>query len=195
MSQLEKRLESFENAETLYNLNQDFRIILTTMSCNYFPVSILQNTMKLTCEPPKGIKSNLSATYSSLSQEQLDSQKQDKANIIHKLVFSISLFHAVALERRKYGSIGYNEYYKFADSDLDSAVYSLKNLVERFPYIPWDALRFIIGQINYGGRVTDEWDRRVISSMLSKFCNPKVLEDDYRWTVTGEFRSIPVGPL
>ena len=47
--------------------------------------------------------------------------------------------------------------------------------------------------INYGGRVTDEWDRRVTASLLRKFCNEEVLSDDFRWN--DDFKSIEAGPL
>ena len=47
--------------------------------------------------------------------------------------------------------------------------------------IPWDALVFITGHINYGGRVTDDWDRRCLLSILKRFYVPEILEDNYRY--------------
>lgn len=41
--------------------------------------------------------------------------------------------------------------------------------------IPWDSLLFVTGHINYGGRVTDDWDRRCIITILKKFYAPEVL--------------------
>lgn len=40
-------------------LHENFRLYLTSMPCDYFPVTILQNSLKLTSEPPRGIKSNM----------------------------------------------------------------------------------------------------------------------------------------
>ena len=110
MPSLEKKLENLKNSDSNYDYNQEFRIILTSMPCDYFPVTILQNSMKLTCEPPKGVKNNLNSFYSSLNEEKMFIE-DSKSNNLFKLTFAIGLFHASMLERRKYGSIGFNKYY------------------------------------------------------------------------------------
>lgn len=45
--------------------------------------------------------------------------------------------------------------------------------------IPWDAIKFVTGEINYGGRVTDEWDRRCLMAILTNFLSPESLQEGY----------------
>ncbi len=119
----------------------------------------------------------------------------NKINNFYKLAFCLSLFHAVVLERRKFGPIGFNVHYQFNESDLDASLNSLKTVLETFSYIPWDALRHLVGQIIYGGRVTDEWDRRCIQSVLNKYCNEAVLKDNFKFINTGKIVSPEYGSL
>lgn len=49
------------------------------------------------------------------------------------------------------------------------------------------ALRYLTGECNYGGRVTDDWDRRCLNTILFKFYNPKALsEKNYPLDPTGQ---------
>lgn len=46
-------------------------------------------------------------------------------------------------------------------------------------------LKYTAGHINYGGRVTDDWDRRCIMNILNDFYCPEVLVDDHKYSASG----------
>jgi Dynein heavy chain AAA lid domain/Dynein heavy chain region D6 P-loop domain len=85
---------------------RDFRLWLTAMPTPAFPVAILQNGVKMTLEPPKGLKSNLARQFARLDDGYLASCKQPEA--WRKLLFGLCLFHAVVQDRRKFGPLGWN---------------------------------------------------------------------------------------
>jgi len=95
MPDLEKRMNKLnESTADDQKINPEFRLFLTSMPCDYFPVSILQNSMKLTTEPPKGLKANLMKTYNDMHSSDLEIC-QKKPEAYRKLVFSVAFFHAV----------------------------------------------------------------------------------------------------
>ena len=176
------------NALKEEEIHSEFRLFLTSMPADYFPVSILQNGIKLTTEPPRGIKANMRRAFNDMTQEFLDSCA--KPVVFHKLLWGLSFFHSLILERRKFGPLGWNIKYEFNDSDLATSKTVLQMLLnegeesgKKGENVPWDALLFVTGHINYGGRVTDDWDRRLLLSILRKFYVPEVLaEEKYQFS-------------
>ena len=55
--------------------------------------------------------------------------------------------------------------------------------------IPWDALRYVTGQINYGGRVTDDWDRRCLTCILRIFYNVQIVQEQYAFSASGTYHA------
>lgn len=163
------------------------------MPVNYFPVSTLQNSVKMTTEPPRGIRANMKRTFAEFSQGFLDDVK--KPDIWRKLVFGISFFHAIVQERRKFGPLGWNISYEFNDSDLETSLTMLKIFLDEQDEIPWDALLYVTGHINYGGRVTDDNDRRCLLTTLEKYYCIENLEDNYPYSPSGIYYAPTNGPL
>ncbi|KAL2609519.1 hypothetical protein R1flu_028092 [Riccia fluitans] len=190
MIPMERIIEKFlpEKAET----HPDFRLWLTSFPSKDFPVPVLQNGIKLTNEPPKGVRANMLSSYTAITEEFLEGCS--KKATWKKLVFGITFFHAVIQERRKFGPLGWNVKYDFNSSDLECALQTLLMFLEEQAEIPWPALLYVTGEINYGGRVTDDLDRRCLMSTLRNFYSSPALQDTYAFTSTGLYKSPPEGP-
>ncbi|XP_004676628.1 PREDICTED: dynein heavy chain 1, axonemal [Condylura cristata] len=169
-------------------VHRDFRLWLTSLPSNKFPVSILQNGSKMTIEPPRGVKANLLKSYSSLSDDFLNSCH--KVMEFKSLLFSLCLFHGNALERRKFGPLGFNIPYEFTDGDLRICISQLKMFLDEHEDIPYKVLKYTAGEINYGGRVTDDWDRRCVMNILEDFYCPAVLFPEHSYSASGIYHQI-----
>lgn len=98
-----------------------------------------------------------------------------------KLAFGLTMFHAILLQRRNFGSLGWNIQYNFTVSDLQISMRQLHHFVDKYDHVPFNALSYLIGDCNYGGRVTEDNDRKVLNALLEDFMHPKVLEVGYAY--------------
>ncbi|RYG66021.1 hypothetical protein EON64_10680, partial [archaeon] len=170
------------------SVHKDFRLWLTSMPCKEFPSSVLQSAVKMTNEPPKGLKANLRNAYYKLNNDTLNITR--KPYEYKKLLFGLSFFHAVVQERRLFGPLGWNIPYEFNDTDLDISKGQLALFLDQYDEIPWKVLNFLTSYINYGGRVTDYIDLRTIDVIMKSFYNPGLLTEGYRFDRDGVFYSI-----
>ncbi|KAL3930396.1 MAG: hypothetical protein SGPRY_001552 [Prymnesium sp.] len=169
LPKLEKKLESLEEGG-----DPDFRCFLSAMPQNVVPVPILQKSIKLTNEPPSGLKANLKRAFLNFTEQIWEgSSKQAEFKAI---IFSLCFFHSVVCERRKFGPMGWNRIYPFNPGDLKDCIAVVNNYLEGSSKIPWDDLRYLIGEIFYGGHITDNWDRRLCSTFLLAYVKEEIIE-------------------
>uniref|UniRef100_A0A2K6F430 Dynein axonemal heavy chain 14 n=1 Tax=Propithecus coquereli TaxID=379532 RepID=A0A2K6F430_PROCO len=176
-------VESFNSPDV--TIDPEFRLWLSSKSDSSFPIPILQMSLKIAVESPQGLKSNLFQTFGYTGNGEVTEEVFEKPECGEwwkKLLFSLCFFNAVVNERKNYGLLGRNIAYKFNSSDLEVAIKVLENSLNGQSNIPWKALRYLIGEVIYGGRVTDSWDKRCLQTLLYKFCNPEVVRDDFSFS-------------
>lgn len=171
LGELEKLILNLSNR----NPHNNFRLWLSSNPTPKFPISILQNGIKMTTEPPRGLRANLLRLYNLTNDDKFNSPTE--ISKFKKLRFSLCWFHAILLERRKFKTLGFNIPYDFNDSDFLICEDLLALYLDTFPEkTPWEALRYLTAEANYGGRVTDSWDRRLVNVYINEFYCDEVIE-------------------
>jgi dynein heavy chain len=188
MGKLEKIVEDF-SPESIHN---DFRLWLTAAPSDKFPVSVLQVGLKMTKEPPRGLRANLSLSYQSdpiADPKFFDGGKQTARQ--KKLLFGLCFFHAVIQERVLFGPLGFNIPYDFNNSDLRISAKQVQIFLDLYEQVPYEALNYCIGIANYGGRVTDDKDNRTMVALLSNYFCPEIFEDGYKLVPGSDTYTVP----
>ena len=65
--------------------------------------------------------------------------------------------------------------------------------MDDYDIIPFKVLNYLGSEVNYGGRVTDDKDIRLIKSILERFINPDILEVGYAFSDSGLYKTIEAG--
>jgi dynein heavy chain, axonemal len=179
------------------SLHPDFRLWLTSMPTKAFPSSILQAALKMSVQPPRGIRANMLQSFASnVEQSDIDKFVGTAIDIPYRrLIYGLSIFHALALERCKFGGLGWNKPYEWMASDLKTALLmcgiycesaaEMKTEAAAVAAVPFPALSTMVGAVTYGGRVTDAQDNPTLESILAAFITPNAMADGYEFTSGG----------
>nr|CAH8833589.1 unnamed protein product [Trichobilharzia regenti] len=156
----------------------DFRVWLTTEMVYDFPIGILQRSFKVVMQPPSGLKQNLASGLGKLSHEEyVNCPHPNYRACLYTLVF----LHSILQERRRYGKLGWNVSYDFSDADflvsLRILQISLTKSFETKTDISWDTIKYLIGEVMYGGRTIDNFDRRVLTTYMDEYFGDFLFDD------------------
>ncbi|XP_054423711.1 cytoplasmic dynein 1 heavy chain 1 [Pteronotus mesoamericanus] len=178
LMQLEKKLHSLQP-------HACFRLFLTMEINPKVPVNLLRAGRIFVFEPPPGVKANMLRTFSSIPVSRICKSPNERA----RLYFLLAWFHAVIQERLRYAPLGWSKKYEFGESDLRSACDTVDTWLDDTAKgrqnispdkIPWSALKTLMAQSIYGGRVDNEFDQRLLNTFLERLFTTKSFDSEFK---------------
>ncbi|XP_016418464.1 cytoplasmic dynein 1 heavy chain 1-like [Sinocyclocheilus rhinocerous] len=178
LMQLEKKLHSMQP-------HACFRLFLTMEINPKVPVNLLRAGRIFVFEPPPGMKANMLRTFSSIPVARMCKSPNERA----RLYFLLAWFHAVIQERLRYAPLGWSKKYEFGESDLRSACDTVDTWLDDTAKgrqnispdkIPWAALRTLMAQSIYGGRIDNEFDQRLLNTFLERLFTTSSFDSEFK---------------
>ena len=176
--------------------NSNFRLLLLSMPTPDIPSRLLRESLKVCNESRETVRDNM---LRCLGREVLrergvwDNPKEPPRDgpihLLPRFVYALSLLHGVLKERSAYGPAGWCVPYKFSDGDFTVSLSHIRLLLSSpegagqapgggASPVALGAIRYLVGDINYGGRVTDQRDRVLLQIILDRIMPEALLLDD-----------------
>lgn len=169
LSQLEKKMHGL-------NPNRNFRLFLTCETSPSIPVNFLRASRILMNEPPPGIRASMLDSLKSIAPGRLQRGPAETP----RLYFLLAFFHATLTERLRYTPLGWSKPFEFNDSDAEAALDIIEGWVAQVAkgranvdpqQLPWDAIRSLLKQSIYGGKIDNAPDQTLLDSFVDElFC-------------------------
>ncbi|CRG93244.1 dynein heavy chain, putative [Plasmodium gallinaceum] len=189
-----KWLQQLEKNIHKASANSNFRLFLTMEINPKVPQNLMRISLTFMFEPPVGIKSSILRTFS-LFLENRDLNHPKIARL--RVYFIVSFLHAIILERRRYTPIGWTKKYEFSDSDLMCALNVVDSWLDKSTTkignnfsehidpsnIPWDAIKKLLNEAIYGGRLDNIVDARILDTFIDHLMNSNSFEADFKLNI------------
>ncbi|CAK5084784.1 unnamed protein product [Meloidogyne enterolobii] len=177
LTHLEKKLHNLKP-------HNNFRLFLTAEINSKLPVSMIQASRVLVFEPSTGLKANLLRSISSISPQKIAKNPAERS----RLYFLLCWFHAIVQERLRYQPLGWANSYEFSDADLRVACDTLDQSVDEIAQgrsnvkpskLPWLALRSLLSQCIYGGKIDNRFDQNLLETFLNKLFTQCLFDSNF----------------
>jgi len=189
MSDFEELLKSlqsrqWEDADAL----KEFRLFITAAPHPQFPLGLLHMSIKVTNEPPAGLRAGLLRSYTVLVDQ--DRMERVDTPVWRQLLFNLCFLHSIVQERQKYGALGWSVPYEFNSGDLMACILFL----EKHLYggaISWPTIQYMIGEVQYGGKISDDLDRRLFLTYAERWVSETCLQPEFAYNPDKTINPIP----
>ena len=166
----------------LTEAEESFRLWISAEPHPKFPIGLLQMSVKITNEAPAGVRAGLKGSYAWINQDMLDAVSQPQWRV---MLYALCFMHTVVQERRKFGPLGFNVPYEFNQSDLSACVQFMQNHLNDMETkkrpVDWIVINYMVCDVQYGGRITDDWDRRLFNSYGKAWLTQTCLDPNFEF--------------
>merc|ERR1711959_592835 len=92
-----------------------------------------------------------------------------------RLLFVMCFLHSTVQERRKFGPLGWSIPYEYNTGDITACLTFLeKHLFSRSGGISWSTVQYMVSSVQYGGKITDDLDRRLFDVYASRWISSAI---------------------
>ena len=183
MGELEGIMEKLKGG-----IDPNFRLFLTALPNVDFPLGLLHMSIKCTNEPPSGLKAGLLRSYTTIVDQ--DRIERIESEEWRKLLYCLCTMHSVAIERRRFGPLGFNVPYEFSDGDLLSCILFLEKMLYNSGEVNWQTLQYAVSVVFYGGKLTQSMDNRFFQTFASEWLTNSATADKPAFLESGEYRKV-----
>lgn len=154
LPKLQRKIESLHR-------DSPFRLFLTcSLKSDDIPSSLISSSRVITFESLQSFRATLMETFESMVV-------LHEANTFKHVIFLLSWYHAIIRERLKFVPGSFSKLYDFNETDVSAAAFFVNKLFMDTPkahtnpkQVPWKEIGYMIGNIVYGGKISDKADAR-----------------------------------
>lgn len=175
LSQMEKKIHTLGAHP---GCSHKFRLFMTSEVHPKLPPNLLRLGHVITFEPPPGVLASFRHALGRVAPERMDRAPRERS----RLYFLVCWFHAIVMERLRYVPHGWTKGFEFGETDQRGALDTIDAWIDMCAEgrenidpdrIPWVALRTLLAQSIYGGRVDNEFDQRTLRSLVDRIFVPE----------------------